>query len=121
MARAMSAPSSERSFAMGETSESARVALDAWVREIVGWHFDPATGSPFWLDQAARFNWDPRREIRGFADLARFDEFQDDWLRGGPVSRWIPKALAGKPVFVFDPGGTPPLPQPRVALAGCRP
>ena len=32
----------------------AGVALDGWVREIIAWHFDPATGCPFWLDFASR-------------------------------------------------------------------
>ena len=32
---------------------AARAALDAHVREIVAWHFDPATGCPFWLDYAS--------------------------------------------------------------------
>ena len=29
---------------------AAREALDAWVREMVAWHFDPASGCPFWID-----------------------------------------------------------------------
>ena len=33
---------------------------------------------------------------RRFADLQRFGEFQDEWLRGGPVQRWIPKGLDGQ-------------------------
>ena len=53
--------------------KSARRALDAWVREIVSWHFDPVTGCPFWLDYAKRLDWDPRREIRSYDDLDRFD------------------------------------------------
>ena len=43
--------------------QSAREALDAWVREVVAWHFDPATGSPFWLDYAKKLGWDPRERI----------------------------------------------------------
>ena len=43
-----------------------------WVREVVAWHFDPATGAPFWLDFAKRAGWDPRKEVRGYADLDRF-------------------------------------------------
>ena len=46
---------------------AARTALDAHVRDTVSWHFDPATGSPFWLDYAKKLGWDPRREIGGFA------------------------------------------------------
>jgi len=60
-------------------------SLDAWVQEVVDWHFDPATGSPFWLERATTLGWDPRREIRTFADLRRFGGFEDEWLRGGPV------------------------------------
>ena len=95
---------------------AARTALDAHVREIVAWHFDPATGSPFWLDYASRLGWDPRAEIRGFDDLKRLGEFQDEWLRGGPVQRWIPKGLAGQPVYVFETGGTTGTPKTRVAM-----
>ena len=96
--------------------EAARAALDAHVREIVTWHFDPATGSPFWLDYAKRLDCDPRKEITRFADLSRLGWFEDDWLRGGPVQRWIPKGLAGKPVYVFETGGTTGTPKSRV---GC--
>src|SRR5262249_11260433 len=68
-----------------------RAELDAWVREVIAWPFAPATGTPFWLDFAARAGWDPRREIGGFDDLRRFGLFEDEWLRGGPVQRWVPK------------------------------
>ena len=100
--------------------EAARVALDARVREIVNWHFDPATGSPFWLDYAKKLGWDPRTEITRFTDLSRLGWFEDDWLRGGPVQRWIPKGLAGKPVFVFETGGTTGTPKTRVACEDFR-
>jgi phenylacetate-coenzyme A ligase PaaK-like adenylate-forming protein len=95
--------------------DAARQALDARVREMVGWHFDPATGCPFWLDYAQKLGWDPRREITTFADLRRLGAFEDEWLRGGPVQRWVPRGLAGKPVFVFETGGTTGTPKTRVA------
>ena len=98
-----------------EQVQQARAALDTWVREVVGWHFDPATGSPFWLDRAKTLGWDPRREITTFSDLRRFGPFEDEWLRGGPVRRWVPRGLAGKPVFVFETGGTTGTPKTRVA------
>ena len=99
---------------------AARERLDAWVREVVAWHFDPATGCPYWLDHAATLGWDPRREVQGFDDLKRFGEFQDECLRGGPVRRWIPKGLAGKPVFVFETGGTTGVPKTRVGIEDFR-
>ena len=91
-------------------------ALDAWVREVVGWHFAPATGTPFWLDCAARAGWDPRREVRGYADLQRFGFFDDDWLRGGPVRRWVPKGYADRPISVFETGGSTGVPKSRINI-----
>src|SRR6266850_991032 len=102
------------------TVSSPRAALDAWAREVVDWHFDPATGSPFWLEFAQKAGWDPRREVTSFDDLQRFGSFEDEWLRGGPVQRWIPKGLAGKPVFVFETGGTTGIPKTRVACEDFR-
>ena len=59
---------------------------------------------------------DPRREIKSFADLKRFGAFEDDWLRGGPVRRWVPQGLADKPVYVFETGGTTGMPKTRIAF-----
>ena len=93
---------------------AAREQLDAWVREVVDWHFDPARGCPYWLEFAKKAGWVPRREIKTFGDLERFGEFDDNALRGGPVQRWIPKAFADKPVFVFETGGTTGIPKTRI-------
>jgi hypothetical protein len=94
----------------------AGAALDAWVREVVAWHFDPASGCPFWLDYARRLAWDPRREIRSYADLDRFDGFQDEWLRGGPVRRWVPRGYADRPICVFETGGSTGVPKSRINI-----
>ena len=75
-------------------TQAARQALDAWTREMVQWHFNPETGCPFWLEYARKLDWDPR-EVKTYDDLDRFGFFQDEWLRGGPVRRWVPKAYAG--------------------------
>jgi phenylacetate-coenzyme A ligase PaaK-like adenylate-forming protein len=98
----------------------AKEQLDAHVREIVQWHFSPETGCPFWLDFARRLDWDPRREIHCFEDLRRFPPFEDEWLRGGPVRRWIPRGLAGRPAYVFETGGTTGIPKSRVAIEDFR-
>jgi hypothetical protein len=96
--------------------KTAREALDAWVREMVSWHFDPATGSPFWLDYAKRLDWDPRREVRSYNDLDRFGFFQDEWLRGGPVRRWVPRAYGDRPIFTFETGGSTGVPKSRISI-----
>jgi phenylacetate-coenzyme A ligase PaaK-like adenylate-forming protein len=98
-----------------ETAARAREVLDAQVREMMQWHFDPATGSPFWVEFAKKLDFDPRRDIKTFADLRRFPAFEDEWLRGGPVERWVPKGMAGEPIFVFETGGTTGIPKSRVA------
>lgn len=89
----------------------ARERLDDWVRTVVAWHFDPQTGTPFWLDYARQLGWDPRREIHGFDDLSRFPLFEDEWLRGGPVRRWVPRAYADRPIYVFETGGSTGIPR----------
>jgi phenylacetate-coenzyme A ligase PaaK-like adenylate-forming protein len=95
---------------------TARQALDDQVRAIVAWHFDPATGCPFWLQWAEQQDWDPRDTIGGFDDLVKFGHFQDEWLRGGPVRRWVPKAYADRPVFTFETGGTTGTPKSRINI-----
>ena len=98
----------------------AREQLDAHVREIVQWHFSPETGCPFWLDFASKLSFDPRKEIRSFADLRKLPPFEDDWLRGGPVRRWLPRGLEGKPVYVFETGGSTGTPKSRLQVEDWR-
>jgi phenylacetate-coenzyme A ligase PaaK-like adenylate-forming protein len=92
----------------------ARERLDAHVRDIVRWHFDPATGCPFWLERAKSFDFDPLTDVEGFDDLSRFGLFEDEWLRGGPVRRWVPRGYADRPISVFETGGTTGVPKTRV-------
>src|SRR5438309_1566516 len=94
----------------------AREKLDAHTREIVNWHFSPETGTSFWLDKARSLGFDPRKEVKSFDDLKKFGLFEDEWLRGGPVRRWVPKALQQKPIFVFETGGTTGIPKSRVVV-----
>src|SRR5215475_2420857 len=101
------------------TRES-QTQLDAHVRDIVEWHFNPETGCPFWLDFASKLAWNPIREIVSFRDLRKFPPFEDEWLRGGPVRRWLPKGLAGKPIFTFETGGTTGVPKSRLQLEDFR-
>jgi len=95
--------------------QRARDQLDAHVREIIQWHFDPATGCPFWLQWAAQAGWDPRQDIQSFADLQkRFPHFQDEWLRDEQPEVWVPAAFRGKPYNVFETGGTTGMPKQRI-------
>jgi phenylacetate-coenzyme A ligase PaaK-like adenylate-forming protein len=95
---------------------AAKDQLDQHTFETVQWHFHPATGSPFWLAKKAELKFDPLTEIKVYDDLKKFPPFEDEWLRGGPIERWRPKGLDGKPTFVFETGGTTGIPKSRMVV-----
>lgn len=100
--------------------DAARAALDSWTREVIAWHFNEATGCPFWLEYAKKLDWNPIDEIQTYNDLDKFGGFQDEWLRGGPVRRWVPKAFADKPIYTFETGGSTGVPKSRIAIEDFR-
>ncbi|MBO4207826.1 AMP-binding protein [Micromonospora echinofusca] len=82
------------------------------LQDAMQWHFDPRTGSPFWLDQAARLDFDPRTEIRTVADLTRLPNIVD-LLRDVRVRDLIPRGFGdkyGQPI-VAESGGTTGAPK----------
>jgi phenylacetate-coenzyme A ligase PaaK-like adenylate-forming protein len=99
---------------MQSNMKTAKERLDAHVREMVEWHFNPETGSPYWLEKAGTFDFDPRKDVQTYEDLDKFPFFQDEDLRGGPVRRWVPKGLAEKPIYVFETGGSTGVPKSRI-------
>ncbi len=94
----------------------AKDKLDAHAYETIQWHFHESTGSPFWLEKKSGLNFDPLKEVKNFDDIQKFPLFEDEWLRGGPINRWVPKGLAGKPVYVFETGGTTGIPKSRMVI-----
>ena len=78
--------------------------------------FSESTGCPFWLQKKSELNFDPLKEIKCYDDLKKFPSFEDEWLRGGPVTRWLPKGLQGKPCYVFETGGTTGIPKSRLQV-----
>jgi phenylacetate-coenzyme A ligase PaaK-like adenylate-forming protein len=101
---------------LSEKIGNKKEALDAHVREIVNWHFNPETGCEFWLDFASKLDFDPRKEIGGYDDLRILGHFDDSWLRGGPVRKWVPRALKNEPVYVFETGGSTGVPKTRINI-----
>lgn len=101
---------------LSQNIAKAQAKLDAHVRDIVNWHFSPETGCPFWLEFAENLDFDPGKEIGGYADLKLLGHFQDEWLRGGPVRRWVPKAYANEPIYVFETGGSTGIPKCRINI-----
>lgn len=106
----------ESSADLQARQQEARDQLDAHAHEIVQWHFHESTGCPFWLERKSELKFDPLTEVKCYDDLKKFPLFEDEWLRGGPVRRWVPKGLADKPVYVFETGGTTGIPKSRVVV-----
>jgi len=102
--------------ALGALVKQAKSQLDAHAYEIVQWHFHESTGCPFWLQRKTELKFNPLTEVKGFDDIHKFPLFEDEWLRGGPVNRWVPKGFAGKPVYVFETGGTTGIPKSRMVI-----
>src|SRR5438445_3942645 len=103
-------------MSMDAKARQARERLDAHVREIVAWHFNSDTGTPFWLERAKTLGFDPRKEVKGFDDVKQFGLFEEERRRGGPVRRWVPKAYQDKPIYVFETGGTTGIPKTRINI-----
>ena len=95
--------------------KKAQDQLDAHVREIIEWHFNPATGCPFWLSWAKTAGWDPRADVKNFADIiAKFGHFKDESLRDEQPEVWVPAQFKGKPFNIFETGGTTGMPKQRI-------
>lgn len=94
--------------------KTAQEKLESHLREIIEWHFSPETGCPFWLDWAKKAGWDPRKEIRSFADVKKFPHFQDEWLRDLQPEVWVPAKYKGRPFNIFETGGTTGMPKQRI-------
>jgi hypothetical protein len=80
--------------------------VDQWTKRIVRRHFDPVTGSPYWLDRAARLSFDPR-DITHYEELSAFGPFPLDELRtldpADLVPLAVPRPLSG---MIWESGGT---------------
>ncbi|MEV6609416.1 AMP-binding protein [Kutzneria sp. NPDC051319] len=90
---------------------------DGYIRAAMRWHFDPETGSPFWLAQAASLGFDPREAVRSVEDLRLFPTVVDQ-LRNVRPEHLIPRGYgdAADIVGVYDSGGTTGAPKRVVFL-----
>jgi len=90
--------------------------LDAWTRRVLRRHFDPVSGSPYWLRWRPHLGFDPL-DITEYRQLERFGRYPLEALRGldpaelVPLS--VPRPLAGR---VWERLGRTSLPGGRRAL-----
>jgi acyl-CoA synthetase (AMP-forming)/AMP-acid ligase II len=89
---------------------------DEFVRAAMEWHFNPETGSAYWLRKAKTLPFDPRADVKSMKDLALFPNFINE-LREVLVEDLIPRGYGANPgiVGVYESGGTTGAPK-RVVL-----
>ncbi|MCU1610876.1 MAG: phenazine antibiotic biosynthesis protein [Pseudonocardiales bacterium] len=90
---------------------------EAFIQAAMQWHFDPATGSPYWLRRATMLDFDPRRDVKSIEDLALFPNIVNE-LRDVRVQDLIPQGYGPNPdiVGVYESGGTTGAPKRVVFL-----
>ncbi len=103
-------------LATDDQIRQAKDKLNEQLLKIVHWHFSDDTGCPFWLERKRELKFDPLKDVKQFEDLEKFGLFEDEWLRGGPVRRWVPLGHKDKPVYTFETGGTTGTPKTRINI-----
>ncbi len=100
-----------------ELSIDTRPDPEEFLRAAMSWHFSPETGSPFWLEQAQKFEFDPIADVRRFEDLTLFPNVINT-LRNVRAEDLVPRGYGPHPevVGVYDSGGTTGAPKRVVML-----
>jgi hypothetical protein len=85
---------------------------DELIQAAMAWHFDPETGTEFWVERAKTLDFDPRADVKTHAELKLFPNVTDE-LRDVPVRKLIPRGYGPKPkvVSVIESGGTTGAPK----------
>jgi phenylacetate-coenzyme A ligase PaaK-like adenylate-forming protein len=90
---------------------------DELIRAAMEWHFNPRTGSPFWLERAASLGFDPRTDVKSHRDLTLFPNVTNE-LRDVRAEDLIPSGYGPHPdvLGVYESGGTTGAPKRIVML-----
>lgn len=65
--------------------------IEQRLRRVIMAHFDPLTGSPYWLERASELGIDPIGEVERLEDLAMFGPMSPADLRARPLKDYIPR------------------------------
>jgi phenylacetate-coenzyme A ligase PaaK-like adenylate-forming protein len=76
------------------------------------WHFNPETGSAFWLRRAQDFDFDPRTDVKTYEDLKLFPNVASE-LRDALIEDLIPRGYGERPAVngIYESGGTTGTPK----------
>ena len=90
--------------------------LDRRLADVLALHFDPRTGSPYWLDRQRRLGFDVRREVRRVDDLPLLGPTAPADLTTRPLEDFVPRPLLERKEewVVAETGGT--LGRPTITL-----
>ncbi|TCC49566.1 phenazine antibiotic biosynthesis protein [Kribbella pittospori] len=104
-------------FAILDVPPGTHPEPDEYIRAAMRWHFGEETGSTFWLSRKDSLGFDPVRDVRGIADLAKFPNVAED-LREVRAEDLIPRGYDGaaQVIGVFESGGTTGAPKRVVFL-----
>jgi phenylacetate-coenzyme A ligase PaaK-like adenylate-forming protein len=90
---------------------------EAYLAAAMAWHFGQDTGSRFWLRIAQTLDFNPRTDVKSFADLRMFPNLVNE-LRGVSVEDLIPRGYGSSPPLpqIFESGGTTGAPKRTVQM-----
>ncbi len=78
-----------------------------WLVEIIDWHFNEMTGSPYWLEKQKKLGINARRKINSLDDLEVSGCFDEKVLSEVDVRRLVPKGFSSQhDIHVFETGGS---------------
>jgi len=82
--------------------------LDERVRRVIAIHFDPDSGSAYWLERAGQLGIDPRKQIHTVGDLRLLGRMTPQDLQERPLTDYIPKCCHSRldRFVVGQTGGT---------------
>ena len=94
--------------------------IDKWIRHVLSIHFDPKSGSQYWLQREKVLGIDARKDITSLKDLHKLGPMEEEDLRRYPIEYFIPKMrLENKEEFILgETAGTTGLPKVTAYLKG---
>jgi len=82
--------------------------LDSRLSRVVAIHFDPAGGSPYWLERQPAMGIDARTEIRSVSDLPKLGPMVETALAARPIEDFIPRSSLNRrcELLIAETAGT---------------
>lgn len=66
-------------------------STEDWLRHIISIHFDPDSGSPYWLRRQQELRIDAREEVHTLDDLKKLGPMPEEDLRRYPLEHFVPR------------------------------